>query len=79
MCIRDSRITIAPDKQDPTEDKLETLIANLSKNILDIGEKAEITAKGTTNLGYEKLFDPGDLNYISSNPNICLLYTSRCV
>jgi LCP family protein required for cell wall assembly len=63
-------ITIAPDKQDPTEDKLETLIANLSKNILDIGEKAEITAKGTTNLGYEKLFDPGDLNYISSNPNI---------
>ena len=59
-------ITIAPDKQDPTEDKLETLIANLSKNILDIGEKAEITAKGTTNLGYEKLFDQRLKLYISN-------------
>lgn len=63
-------ITIVADKQDPTEDKLESLHANVSMNILNIGERSEITAKGTTELGYEKLFDPGDLNYKTSNANI---------
>lgn len=63
-------ITIAADEQDPTKDELVSLDATISKNILEIGELAEISAEGTTNLGYHKLFDPGDLNYESSNGNI---------
>jgi LCP family protein required for cell wall assembly len=63
-------ITIVADEQDPTEDKLVTLDVKISKDILDIGEKAEISTEGTTNLGYHKMFDPGDLNYESSNSDI---------
>lgn len=63
-------ITIEPDKQDPTQEDLINLDVSISYNILEIGQTAQITARGITGLGNNQLFDPGDLSYSSSNSNI---------
>lgn len=63
-------ITAVAKEQDPTEDKLISLKGIVSRNIIEIGESIEIVAKGKTTLGHEKLFDPGDVSYYSSNKNI---------
>lgn len=63
-------ITIEPDEQDPTQEDLINLDVSISYNILEIGQTAQITARGITGLGNNRLFDPGDLSYSSSNSNI---------
>lgn len=72
-------ITIVADEQDPTKETLVSLQASISQNILEIGQKSEIQVSGTTDLGNEKMFDPVDLNYSSSNDDIVTINGSGII
>ncbi|MCR1900088.1 DUF5011 domain-containing protein [Irregularibacter muris] len=63
-------VTVQAEKQDPYEEKLVSLKASVTQNILEIGQSAHIAVSGTTSLGHNKLFDPGDVGYSSSNNKI---------
>ncbi|RBP37820.1 LCP family protein [Garciella nitratireducens] len=63
-------ITIEPDEKEIVPENLTSIEASISRNILEIGQTAQIKASGVTNLGNQRLFDPGDLRYSSSNANI---------
>lgn len=63
-------IDVAQDKQDPTSDKLVSLSATLSKNVLNVGEKATLSIKGNTANGKTHSYDVNDTEYSISQDGI---------